>query len=298
MPDDMKNKVMSAHSNVALFSSTPSEDEVVDLELALLLEAILFRYGYDFRHYAQASLTRRVRNCVQKAGLSRISELIPKVLYDVDCFELFLREMSVTVTEMFRDPEVFEVLRDKIISQLKTYSRINIWHAGCATGEEVYSLAILLKEEGLLSRCQIYATDFNNESLSIAEQGIYHADKMAQYTKNYLSSGGKASFSDYYQAKHGYAIMHEDLKQNITFAHHNLIKDQCFAQMHLIVCRNVLIYFDRSLQDSVLGLFNQSLLYRGYLLLGNKESLEFNAQKDNFTAIAKAQCLFQKVNYD
>ncbi len=170
----MKNKVASAHSNADLFSSTPSEGEVVDLELALLLEAVLFRYGYDFSHYAQASLTRRVRNCVQKAGLSKISELIPKVLYDVDCFELFLREMSVTVTEMFRDPEVFEVLRDKIISQLKTYSRINIWHAGCATGEEVYSLAILLKEEGLLSRCQIYATDFNNESLSIAEQGIYH----------------------------------------------------------------------------------------------------------------------------
>lgn len=294
----MNDKTMSTPLKATRLSVLPSESEVDDLELTLLVKAIQFRYGYDFSHYAQASLTRRVRNCVQKAGLTRISELIPKVLYEVDYFELFLREMSVTVTEMFRDPEVFETLRAKIVSQLKTYSRINIWHAGCATGEEVYSLAIMLKEEGLLSRSQIYATDFNNESLAIAEQGIYKADKIAHYTKNYLSSGGKASFSDYYQAKHGYAIMHEELKQNITFAHHNLIKDQCFAQMHLIVCRNVLIYFDRNLQDSVLGLFNQSLLYRGYLLLGNKESLEFNAQRDNFTPIAKAQCLYQKVNYD
>jgi len=280
------------------FSQLPSTEEVKDFEIKLLIEAIQFRYGYDFSHYAQASLTRRIENCLKKAELTTISELIPKIIHQVAYFELFLREMSVTVTEMFRDPPVFKVLRSKIFTQLKTYSRINIWHAGCATGEEAYSLAIMLKEEGLLSRSQIYATDFNNHSLAIAEQGIYKAEKIPLFTKNYLLAGGKASFADYYQAKHSHAIMHDNLKKHITFANHNLIKDQCFAQMHLVICRNVLIYFDRALQDSVLGLFQQSLLHRGYLLLGDKESLEFSDQSDNFTAVAKEQRIYQKVRYD
>jgi len=283
---------------VKAFSQSLSKDEITDFETKQLIEAIQFRYGYDFSHYAQASLSRRIANCLKKAKLTSISELIPKIIHNVDYFELFLREMSVTVTEMFRDPLVFKVLRNKIFTQLKTYSRVNIWHAGCATGEEAYSLAIMLKEEDLLSRCQIYATDFNNHSLAIAEQGIYKAEKIPLFTQNYLLSGGKASFADYYQAKHSHAIMHDDLKQHITFAHHNLIKDQCFAQMHLVVCRNVLIYFDRALQNAVLGLFHQSLLHRGYLLLGDKETLEFSDQNDNFTIIAKAQRIYQKVTYD
>ena len=280
------------------FGQPPSAEDITDFEIKLLLEAIKFRYDYDFSHYAPASLTRRITSYLVKSKLSTISELIPKILHDVEHFELFLREMSVTVTEMFRDPQVFKILRDKVFTQLKTYSRINIWHAGCATGEEVYSLAIMLKEEDLLSRCQIYATDFNNHSLSIAAQGIYKAETIPLFTRNYILAGGKASFSDYYQAKHSHAIMHDELKQHITFAHHNLIKDQCFAQMHLIICRNVLIYFDRALQDSVLNLFQRSLLHRGYLFLGDKESLEFSNQHDNFTAIAKAQRIYQKVNYD
>lgn len=291
----MKKKVITAAKD---FSQLPSAGEIIDFEIKLLIEAIKFRYGYDFSHYAFASLTRRITNCRVKSELATISELIPKIIHDVEYFELFLREMSVTVTEMFRDPQTFKILRDKIFTQLKTYARINIWHAGCATGEEVYSLAIMLKEEGLLSRCQIYATDFNNHSLAIAEQGIYKAEKIPLFTKNYLLAGGSSSFADYYQAKHGHAIMLDELKQHITFAHHNLIKDQSFAQMHLIICRNVLIYFDRTLQNSVLGLFQQSLLHRGYLLLGDKESLEFSNQNDNFTAVTKAERIYQKVCYD
>ena len=291
-------KPVTTPFNAIAFSHTASKDDIKDFEIKQLIEAILFRYGYDFSHYAQASLCRRIENCLKKAELSSISELIPKVIHKVEYFELFLREMSVTVTEMFRDPLVFKVLRDKVFTQLKTYSRVNIWHAGCATGEEAYSIAIMLKEEGLLPRCQIYATDFNNHSLDIAEQGIYKAEKIPLFTQNYLLAGGKASFADYYKAKHSHAIMHDDLKQHITFAHHNLIKDKCFAQMHLIICRNVLIYFDRALQDSVLGLFHQSLLHRGYLLLGDKESLEFSNQNDNFTAIALEQRIYQKITYD
>lgn len=275
-----------------------SKEDLVDFEISLLLEAILFRYDYDFSHYSRASLTRRIYNCLEKADLPSIADMISKIIYDSDFFELFLKEMSVTVTEMFRDPLVFKTLRNQVVEQLKTYSRINIWHAGCATGEEVYSLAIMLKEENLLSRCQIYATDFNNQSLAIAEQGIYKADKISGYTRNYILAGGTASFSDYYQANHGHVKMHTDLKQHITFAHHNLIKDQCFAQMHLIICRNVLIYFDKKLQNQVLGLFKNSLFHRGYLVLGDKESLEFSDQLGNFTIVAKNQRIYQKACYE
>lgn len=290
--------IIKAEKHKVKFNDQGSKEDLDDFEITLLLKAILFCYDYDFTHYSRASLTRRIYNCLEKAHLRSIAEMIPKVIYDTDFFELFLKEMSITVTEMFRDPLVFKTLRNQVVTQLKTYSRINIWHAGCATGEEVYSLAIMLKEEGLLSRCQIYATDFNNQSLAIAEQGIYKAEKIAGYTRNYISAGGKASFADYYQARHGNAKMKNELTEHITFAHHNLIKDQCFAQMHLIVCRNVLIYFDRKLQNQVLSLFKQSLLHRGYLVLGDKESLEFSSQKDNFITIAKNQRIYQKACYD
>jgi len=280
------------------FSNVVNKIEIEDFEINLLLQAVLFRYGYDFHHYARASITRRINNCMRKTALNNISDLIAKILHEVDFFELFLKEMSVTVTEMFRDPKVFNTLRQQVFTQLKTYSRVNIWHAGCATGEEVYSVAIMLKEEGLLSRCRIYATDFNNHSLNIAEEAIYPAEKMAGFTHNYLLSGGKASFADYYQAKHSHAKMHSSLKEHITFANHNLMKDQSFAKMHLIICRNVLIYFDQVLQNQVLNIFQQSLLHRGYLLLGDKESLDFSEQSKNFICIAKKEKIYQKINYD
>jgi len=256
--------------------------ETLEFEINQLLDAILFRYGYDFRNYARASLERRVLNRVQLSGLKSVSEMLPKIMHDPEFFDLFLKDMSITVTEMFRDPYVFKKIRESVFAQLKTYSRVNIWHAGCATGEEVYSMAIMLKEEGLLNRTQIYATDFNNHSLSIAEKGIYPAEKIKLFTGNYLAAGGKASFADYYQAKYENAKITDSLKQHITFANHNLIKDQVFAQMHLVMCRNVLIYFDQKLQNRVLNLFKQSLIHRGYLVLGDKESLDFTSVNKAF----------------
>ncbi|MCJ8341069.1 MAG: protein-glutamate O-methyltransferase CheR [Pseudomonadales bacterium] len=257
----------------------------LEFEINHLLEAILYQYGYDFRHYARASLERRVLNRLHLADLQHVTELTSKILHDPEYFDLFLKDMSITVTEMFRDPSVFKAIRKSVCSRLRTYSRVNIWHAGCATGEEVYSMAIMLQEEDLLSRTQIYATDFNNHSLTIAKEGIYPAEKMQLFTENYQSAGGQASFADYYQAKYQFAKFKDSLKKHITFANHNLIKDQVFASMHLVMCRNVLIYFDQQLQNQVLGLFQESLVHRGYLVLGDKETLEFSAVDKSFESV-------------
>lgn len=270
-------------------------EDMQEFEINQLLEAINFRYGYDFRDYSRASLERRVLHRVQQSDLGSVSEMVPKVMHDIEFFELFLRDMSVTVTEMFRDPKVFKRLRQEVFTQLKTYSRVNIWHAGCATGEEVYSMAIMLKEEGLLERSRIYATDYNNHSLDIAEKGIYPADKMKTYTENYLAAGGKASFADYYQAKFGSVKMAESLKNHITFANHNLMKDQPFAEMQLIVCRNVLIYFNPRLQDRVLNLFKDSLISRGFLLLGDKESIDYSHVNSSFETVSKKEKIFRRL---
>ena len=271
-------------------------NETLEFEIAQLLEAIHFRYGYDFKNYAQASLQRRVLNRVALSNLSCVSDLTAKILHDEAFFELFLKDMSITVTEMFRDPHVFKAIRQQVVQHLKTYPRINIWHAGCATGEEVYSMAILLKEEGLLDRAQIYATDYNNHSLEIARKGIYPAKHIKLYTQNYLASGAKASFADYYSAKYDSAKIDESLKKNITFANHNLMKDQVFAQMHLILCRNVLIYFDKTLQDKVLNLFQESLMHKCYLVLGDKESLEFSRVKPSFEESYQKEKIYRKKN--
>ncbi len=267
-----------------------------EFEISQLLEAIFFRYGYDFRKYALSSLRRRILNRVALSGFSCVAELTAKLLHDSDVFELFLKDMSITVTEMFRDPHVFKKIREEVCLHLKTYPRINIWHAGCATGEEAYSMAILLKEEGLLDRTQIYATDYNNHSLAIAKKGIYPAAQIKQYTQNYLASGAKASFADYYSAKYGSAKMNESLKKNITFANHNLMKDQAFAQMHLILCRNVLIYFDPELKNRVLDVFNQSLIHRCYLVLGDKENLDFSQLQDSFEMSSRKEKIYRKNN--
>ncbi len=270
-------------------------EDMIEFEVDQLLEAINFRYGYDFRDYSRASLERRILNRVSLSDLDSVSEMLPKILHEPDFFDLFLRDMSVTVTEMFREPQVFKKVRQEVFTQLKTYARVNIWHAGCATGEEVYSMAIMLKEEGLLARTRIYATDYNNHSLEIAEKGIYPAEKIKLFTQNYLASGGKASFADYYLAKFKSAKMAESLKEHITFANHNLMKDQSFAEMHLIVCRNVLIYFNPKLQDRVLNLFKESLIPRGFLLLGDKETLEFSQVKSSFEAFATKERIFRRL---
>lgn len=270
------------------------KNELRDYEIQLLLEAINFRYGYDFRNYARASLERRIENRVNQSNLKSISQMIPLVLHDEDFFDLFLKDMSITVTEMFRDPQVFKTIRETVCPHLHTYPRINIWHAGCATGEEVYSMAILLKEEGLLEKTRIYATDYNNHSLKIAEKGIYPLDKIRSFTENYLKSGGKSSFTDYYRTNNESAKLNEALKENIVFANHNLIKDNQFAQMHFILCRNALIYFDRKLQNRVLELFRDSLIPRGFIVLGKKETLRFTSVEKEFEIFEPKEKIFRR----
>ncbi len=273
-----------------------AEKNLEEIEIELLLEAIFHRYGYDFRQYAKASLKRRISQRMQRAGVSRIADLIPLMLHDKAFFDCFLKDMSVTVTDMFRDPAFFEALRAQVIPVLKTYPFIKIWHAGCATGEEVYSLAIMLREEGLYERTQIYATDYNNHSLAVAKEGIYPLKRIQQYSDNYIRAGGKGSFSDYYHARYGAAKMHDALKEHVTFANHNLVSDGVFGEMQLVICRNVLIYFDQQLQNRVLTLLHDSLSPRGFLCLGTKESLRFSTVEHRFEAEVEEQKIYKRVH--
>lgn len=268
--------------------------ELEKLEIDLLLDAVNRRYGYDFRHYASTSLKRRIQRFLGQCDEPTVADLIPRLLHDKQFFQSFLFAISVTVTEMFRDPHVYKTLREQAIPQLKTYPFLKIWVAGCATGEEVYSLAILLEEEGLLKRCQLYATDINEEALSKARQGIYDTARLKEYTVNYQSAGGHASFADYYHSRYGSAIMRESLRKNIVFSGHNLVTDAAFGEMHLVVCRNVLIYFDNYLQNRVLGLFRESLAPGGFLLLGTKESLLGFPGKEEFVRVGPGENLFQR----
>lgn len=271
-----------------------SMKDIEQIEVDLLVEAMYRRYGYDFRNYARSSLLRRLHYIRQKSNMTRLSELIPLVLNDAEFMNSMLLDLSVTVTEMFRDPEFFYELRTKVIPILKTYPFVKIWHAGCATGEEVYSMAILLKEEGFYNRVQIYATDMNPESIRIAEEGIYSLDNIRKFTSNYNKSGGQASYSDYYHAKYQLAKMNDDLKKNIVFSNHNLVTDHAFGEMHLIICRNVLIYFDRELQSKVLRLFDDSLIHRGFLCLGSKESFDVSDQRDHYEPISQKWRIYRK----
>ncbi len=271
-----------------------NKSEIEKIEIDLLLEAINSRYGYDFRNYARASLKRRIINMVENAEVDHISELIEKVLYDPEFFDRFLIEMSVTVTEMFRDSEFFLALRKNIIGILKTYPFVKIWHAGCATGEEVYSMAILLHEEGFLSKVQIYATDYNFHSLETAGNGLFNLEDVLSYETNYVDSGGKKKLSDYYVAKYKSAKFYDFLKENITFTHHNLVTDGVFGEMHLIICRNVIIYFNKELQERIFSLFNDSLIRDGFLCLGAKETLEFSGIHSKFKLIMNKERIYQK----
>ncbi len=270
------------------------ENEIKDIELDLLIESIRRRHGYDFGHYARASFKRRVASMASKLGVDHISQIITPILRDDAAINDFLREMSVTVTEMFRDPIFFAAIREKVLPYLESYPFLKIWHAGCATGEEVYAMAIVLKEEGLYRRVRIYATDFNNESLHKAEEGIYPLDKMKKYMAAYNRSNPKASFSDYYHSGYKSAKMNEDLRECITFANHNLVTDGVFGEMNLIICRNVMIYFDKDLQNRVLSLFKDSLCHRGFLCLGPKESLRFSEVAEDFEEVSKKEKIFRK----
>ena len=265
-----------------------------EIEIDLLLEAVYRQYGYDFSQYRRASITRRIRNFLVKSNAQHISELITHVLYDHDFFESFVESITVTVSEMFRDPFVYSMIRKKIIPYLKTYPQINIWLAGCARGEEVFSLAIMLKEEGLLDRVRIYATDINENSLTNAKEGIFPADQTKVNTANYHKSGGKYSFSDYCFTKYGKTMMQKELKKNFIFSVHNLAVDGVFNEMQIIFCRNVIIYFTRELQNRVLKLFHDSLCSNGFLCLGTKEDIRFSDVRDHFKVIGKDEKIYQK----
>ncbi|MBC5784416.1 protein-glutamate O-methyltransferase CheR [Ramlibacter sp. USB13] len=267
---------------------------VADIEIRLLVQAVYLRYGHDFRDYAFASLRRRVLQAQQRMGLGSISALQEKVLHDPDEFARLLQYLTVPVSEMFRDPAYFLALRRQVVPVLRTYPSLKIWVAGCSTGEEPYSMAILLLEEGLLERTILYATDINHASLEKARQGIFALDHMQSFTRNYQRAGGLKSFSDYYTAAYGGALFDRKLRDSITFADHSLATDAVFAETQLVSCRNVLIYFNRGLQDRALGLFHESLTRRGFLGLGSKETLDFSAYADRFEPVSRPDRLYRK----
>ncbi len=270
------------------------ESEIERIEISLLLEAIYQRYGYDFRSYSRASIDRRVRKFLSSSGLATIFELIDRIIHDEPFFAKLLQSFSITVSEMFRDPFVYQALRKNVMPVLHTFPSLRLWHAGCATGEEVYSLAILLKEENLYDKSTIYATDFNDTALKAASNGIFPADRIREFTQNYQKAGGMQSFTDYYRARYDNAVMNGGLKERITFANHNLASDHVFVEAHLICCRNVLIYFDRPLQNRVLTLFADSLVRGGFLCLGTKEDLGFSNVADRFRAVDKKARIYKK----
>jgi len=264
------------------------------IEIRLLLEAMYQRYGYDFRDYGKAHAKRRILHRMAMSGIETISDLTHRVLYDEDFFHLFLKDLSINTTEMFRDPLFFKEIRNRVIPVLKTYPFNKLWHAGCSSGEEVYSMAIMLEEEGLVDRTQIYATDINPTILEKAREAIYPIGNMKDYTRNYIRAGGKSDFADYYNARYESAIIKKNLKKNIVFSDHNLVTDSVFGEMNLIMCRNTLIYFNRQLQDRVIGLFYESLTPGGFLCLGSKESLTFSVHAQKFEPFNAQLKIFRK----
>ena len=265
-----------------------------DSELPLLLEAVYLRYHYDFRDYAAASLKRRLGSALQRLGCSSLSQLQERLLREPALFATLLDFLTVQVSDMFRDPPYFRALREKVVPLLRTYPSLKVWVAGCSTGEEVYSMAILLKEEGLLERSLIYATDINAAALERAQAGIYDAGRVGGFTENHIRSGARSSLSDYYTAAYGKAVFDKSLKSNVVFADHSLSTDSAFSEVQLVSCRNVLIYFDRRLQDRALGLFRDSLCHKGFLGLGAKETLRFSAHAVAFSAFVANDRIFRK----
>ena len=267
----------------------------IDIELRMLVEAVYLKYNYDFRDYTGASQKRRVLAAMHAMDCATVSSLQARVMHDPAAFAQLLQFLTIPVTEMFRDPDYYLAIRRQVVPFLETYPSLKIWVAGCSTGEEVYSLAILLKEEGLLERTLIYATDINPESLDAARRGVMQLDRMRLYTENYQKAGGKQAFSDYYTAAYGGALFERSLIENVTFADHSLATDSVFAETHFISCRNVMIYFNRRLQNRVLGLFHESLCHRGFLGLGSKESIDFSSYAQRFEPLARRERLFRKV---
>ena len=265
------------------------------IEFDLILEAIYQKYGYDFRNYAKASLRRRLRYRLSQSNLKTISEMQHKLLNDKKFFDTLLLDLTINVTEMFRDPSFFKALREIVIYELKKQPFIKVWHAGCSSGEEIYSTAILLKENGMYESSLIYATDTNEMVLDKAKSGIFPIEKMKDFTVNYRKAGGLASFADYYTARYDNAIMDNSLKKNIVFSNHNLVTDSVFGEMDLIMCRNVLIYFNRELQDRVFRLFMDSLRPGGFLCLGSKETIRFSSFSENFENVIEKERVYRRI---
>jgi chemotaxis protein methyltransferase CheR len=267
-----------------------------EIEFRLLIDAIYQMYHFDFRDYASASLKRRLRAAMLRLDCQSLSALQDRVLSEPETFASLLNFLTIPVSEMFRDPPYFLALRNQVVPLLRTYPSLKIWVAGCSTGEEVYSLAILLREEGLLERTLIYATDINPQTLQKAEAGVYDIDRIAGFTDNHQRSGARSSLSDYYVAAYGRAVFDKALRRRIVFSDHSLATDSVFAEVQLVSCRNVLIYFNRELQDRALGLFREALCRRGFLGIGSKESLRFSAEVNSFADFVPEQRIFRKLD--
>jgi chemotaxis protein methyltransferase CheR len=276
----------------AMTSTMPGQTE--DLEIKLLLEALYRTYHYDFRGYSMASIKRRLLQARDKFGCRTLSQLQDMLLHDHAVLPHLVDLLTVQVSDLFRDPDFFRCLRTMVIPHLKTYPSLRVWIAGCSSGEEFYSLAILFREEGLENRTLFYATDINQRALEQAEAGVYDIDRIAQFTVNHQKSGAPCSLSTYYTAAYQGAIFDKSLRRRAVFSDHSLVSDAVFAEVQLILCRNVLIYFDRPLQDRVVGLFNDALVRRGFLGLGTKESLRFNAHRDQFLEFALNERVYRK----
>lgn len=270
-------------------------DANFEIELELLLEAIFRKYQHDFRRYSRASVSRRLQQALRDMRLATLSQLQDRILRDAALFGRLLQYLTVQVSEMFRDPSYFLAIREHVVPVLQTYPSINVWVAGCSSGEELWSLAILFEEEGLASRTVFYATDINPEALSAARAGVYDAGRLRGFGENYLAAGGRRSLSDYYHAAYGKAKFSAQLIRQSVFADHSLATDSVFQEAQLISCRNVLIYFDRPLQDRAIGLFRDALARRGFLGLGSKESLHFSAHAQDFEAVTARERLYRKL---
>jgi len=286
----------AAESRAAESRAAEESAERDEIEITLILEGIFRQYGYDFRNYARASIRRRLYNCVKAEGLQTISGLQERVLHDTACMARLLTALTVHSTAMFRDPGFYRAVRSKVIPALGTYPFVRIWHAGCSTGEEVYSLAILLTEEGIYDRCRIYATDLSDNVLQSARTGVFPLASMKEYTENYVKAQGKASFSEYYTARYDYAVFRQELRENVVFAPHNLVTDGSFNEFNIILCRNVMIYFNRELQNHVHELFHRSLCRLGVLGLGKKESMRFTPHEQDYDELDAGERLYRKVS--
>jgi chemotaxis protein methyltransferase CheR len=289
---------MSSPFTLAVHSRamTASKLNLEDIEIQLLLDGVYHYYGFDFRNYAPSSLKRRIRRIMHAEGLVSISALQDRILHNAECLERFLLGLTVNVTSMFRDPSFFLAFRTRVVPLLRTYPFIRIWHAGCSTGQEVYSIAMLLQEEGVYHRCRIYATDMNERVLQQAKSGIYPLRLMQEYTQLYLRAGGTRSFSEYYTAAYDNAIFRASLKENIVFSQHNLAIDHSFNEFNVILCRNVLIYFDRTLQKRVHQLFYDSLCPFGILALGRQESLKLTAYEQHYEELAGGERIYRRLH--